>query len=141
MRLLLLAIPLLLFALFAAFGPLFFYWNGWRNRRARRKELQRLTRVPTAELVASARNMIKFEHWEHFGPAAELLQKAQWTDEELRANLDALYAAVVEEDRAQGRSGRDSNSFEFHDCGLAGICEALQARAMRPTEREGSSHH
>src|ERR1700761_7557078 len=103
--LLLIAIPFLLIGVWFVLERVFIRWLRWRSRRAWRREFQRLTRVPTMELVTSAREAVKFEHWERFDPAAELLQRDRWTDEALRQTLDALYAALVEEDRVQGRSG------------------------------------
>jgi len=103
----------------------------WRARRWTRREQARLRRAPTATLAAEARSAIAYEKWERLAPARTLLEQDRWTDESLLQALEALYAAVNEDDRSKGRSGRDSGSFEFHDCGLASICEALVHRGGR----------
>jgi len=104
---------------------------GWRARRWLKREQERLRRVPTAELVSQARSAIAYEKWDRLGPARTLLEQDSWTDASLLQTLEALYAAVSEDDRSKGRFGRDSGAFEFNDCGLASICEALVDRHRR----------
>jgi hypothetical protein len=104
---------------------------GWRARRSLKREQARLRRVPTAELASEARSAIAYEKWERFGPARTLLEQDRWTDESLLQALEALYTAVNDDDRSKGRFGRDSGAFEFNDCGLASICEALVDRRRR----------
>jgi hypothetical protein len=102
----------------------------WRAQRTLKRALERRQRAPTAELVAEAREAIRSERWDRLAAGRALLEHANdhWTDEALLRALEALLAAVNEDDRAHGRSGRASGYFEFHDCGLASICEALTAR-------------
>lgn len=102
----------------------------WRARRSLKREQARLRRVPTADLVSEVREAIRYERWERLAAGRALLEPVndRWTDETLLQGLEALLAAVNEDDRATGRSGRDSGYFEFHDCGLASICEALEHR-------------
>ena len=106
-------------------------WIGWRARRWTKREQERLRRVPTATLASDARSAIAYEKWERLGPARALLEQDHWTDESLLQALEALYSAVNEDDRSKGRFGRDSGAFEFNDCGLASICEALVDRLGR----------
>ena len=85
------------------------------------------------------REALGYERWERFSPVPALLGESDWTDERLLRALDELYVALRDDDRAKGRSSRESAVFEFHDCGLAAIREALQRRrddtdaASRPT--------
>jgi hypothetical protein len=100
----------------------------WRARRSQEREAARLLRASTDVLLSEARSAITYEHWERFAPARALLQGDRWTDAELLRVLDELFAAVGEDDNVNGRSGRASNYFEFYDCGLASIVEALRKR-------------
>ena len=100
----------------------------WRARRSQKRESARLLRASTEVLLSEARSAVHYEHWERFAPARALLQDDRWTDAALLRVLDELFAALNEDDQAKGRSGRDSNYFEFYDCGLASIVEALQNR-------------
>jgi hypothetical protein len=101
---------------------------GWRVRRSREREQDRLRRAPIADLVSEIRASIRYERWEGLGPAGTLLSEDRWTDETLLRALEAFRTAVDQDDAAKGRSGRDSGAFEFYDCGLAAIHEALQKR-------------
>ena len=102
----------------------------WRARRTMQREQARRRRAPTADLLAEARDAIRYERWDRLAAGRALLEHENdhWTDETLLQALEGLLAAVNDDDRAQGRSGRDSGYFEFHDCGLAWICEALTDR-------------
>jgi hypothetical protein len=132
--------PLLLVAgMFAVVG-LWWSWErlelpgstGWRARRSLKREQERLRRAPTAELASEARRAVAYEKWERLGPGRALLERDQWTDEDLLQALEALYAAVNDDDRLKGRRfGRGSGGFEFNDCGLASICAALVLRRDR----------
>lgn len=102
-------------------------FRGTARRRAARIEAQR-ARAPTGELVAEARALVRYCQWQDFDAAGALRQDGPWTDAKLLEVLRALYAAVADDDRARGRSGRDSHVFEFHDAGLASICRALEGR-------------
>ena len=100
----------------------------WRAQRTLRRHIERLGRESTAELVARARKEIHAERWEGFGPARALVERDDWTDEALLRALEDLYAALSADDRAKGRSARGGAVFEFYDCGLASICDALKKR-------------
>jgi hypothetical protein len=100
----------------------------WRARRSQKRESARLLRASTEVLLSEARSAVTYEHWEKFAPARALLEGDRWTDAELLRVLDELFAALSEDDTAKSRAGRDSNWFEFYDCGLASIVEALQKR-------------
>lgn len=100
----------------------------WRARRFQQREHARLLRASTDVLLSEARSAVRYEHWERFAPARALLQDDRWTDAALLRVLDELFAALNEDDEVKGRSGRDSSVFEFYDCGLASIFEALQKR-------------
>jgi hypothetical protein len=100
----------------------------WRARRGRVREVERLRRAPIAELLAGTRKAIRHEKWEHLGPAGGLLQDDGWTDDGLLRALRELRRAVLDDDAARGRFGRDSGGFEWHDCGISLICDALEAR-------------
>ena len=103
----------------------------WRARRATKRDGERRLRAPTADLLAEAQAAVRFEHWERFGPADALLRASTWSDEQLLRALEELFAAARDDDASKGRSGRDSNVFEFHDCGLAWIADALRTRTAR----------
>jgi hypothetical protein len=87
--------------------------------------------TPIDDLLANVRMSLRVEKWERFPSGHALLQDRPWTDQALRETLSQLLAEVVAEDRAQGRDGRESNYFEFHDSGLAGILELVEARLAR----------
>jgi len=101
---------------------------GWRARRFRKRENERLFRTSPADLLAEARKAVRYEQWERFAPARALFQEEPWTDERLLGLLEELYAALAGDDRAKGLSGRSGSVFEFYDCGLASITEALEKR-------------
>ena len=61
--------------------------------------------------------------WEHCEAASRLLALAAVTDAELLACLRAIHQEL--ENRGQGSGGVRP----FYDCGLAAICDALEARA------------
>ena len=105
----------------------------WRARRFQKRESARRLRASTEVLLSEARSAVHYEHWERFAPARALLQDDRWTDAALLRALDELFAALNEDDKVQGRSGRDSSVFEFYDCGLASICEVLQKRTAPAT--------
>ena len=69
---------------------------------------------------------IRFEQWERFPSASKLLNDGEWTDAALLESLRNLYAEAASEH--PGQRGRDSNVFEFHDCGLMSIVEMLEKR-------------
>jgi hypothetical protein len=100
----------------------------WRALRSTERNAARLRRAPIADLLSEVRDALRGERWEQMGPAPALLGEDRWTDDRLLRALDELFAALRADDESKGRSGRDSNYFEFHDCGLAAICEALQKR-------------
>ena len=107
----------------------------WRARRFDKRESARRLRASTEVLLSEARSAVRYEHWERFAPARALLQDDRWTDAALLRVLEELFAVLSEDDKVKGRPGRGGNVFEFYDCGLASILEALEKRtapAPRP---------
>ncbi len=110
---------------------LFVVWS-WRAhaRRAAEREHDAWKRRSADELAAHAKHLIRYERWEHFTAAQALLSRdTVWTDRELRSTLTQLHEEVLQEDAAQGRQGRESSSFEWHDAGFSRMCEVLDERA------------
>lgn len=103
-----------------------------RSRVAARRRHAWLRTCPIDGLVEQAREAIRFERWERFVEASDILSRAGWSERDLLHALEALWAAVVEEDRRLGRSGRDSNFFELYDSGIAAVLEALRDRVGLP---------
>ena len=100
----------------------------WRANRSLKRRNARLLRASTEVLLSEARSAVQYEHWERFAPVRALLQDDRWTDAALLRVLEELFAALSEDDAATGRLGRGGNVFEFYDCGLASILEALEKR-------------
>lgn len=102
----------------------FWLWHTLRDR-----EYARILRTePISRLAARVREAIQYEGWDHFKHGAALMAQTQWTEEMLLSRIENLYVELLEEDGTRQRSGRESNSFEFHDSGLVWIAEALRDR-------------
>jgi len=139
---------LLVLAMFGLVG-LVFVWEWlqlpgsimWRPRRTLERAQERRRRASTADLLTEARAAIRSERWDQLAAGRALLDGGndRWTDDTLLRALEALLAAVNEDDRVHGRSGRASGYFEFHDCGLASICEALADRLENSTQASDST--
>lgn len=110
-----------------------FNWPGsvtWSANRWRRREQERLAAAGADELAAEAIGCVRYERWERFTSTLPLLEpRAAWSDAELLECLEQLYAEICREDQALGRNGRDGNIYEYHDCGLGRIHDALVARS------------
>lgn len=107
-------------------------WPGsvtWSAARRRRREQERLAGASADRLAAEALECVRYERWERFASARPLLERsAGWSDAELSGCLERLYAEISREDQARGCNGRDGNVYEYHDCGLDRIHEALVSR-------------
>lgn len=103
----------------------------WFAKRTSKKEEERLLRMPTAELVSEARQIIRSWGFQTLPPGELFLREDDWSDDELVHALNELYGAIVEDDEKRARSGRDSGYFDFYDSGLAWILAALEKRARR----------
>lgn len=102
--------------------------------RRRQAKLDRMLRSETTgALVQRVVEAIRYEQWGRLEAGSIILERDGWTEQALLDALEVLYRELLAEDDAHGRSGRDSNAFEFHDCGLAAICEALRDRVGGPT--------
>ncbi len=106
-------------------------WNEFeRARCAAETEEERLRRLSADELARLvAERLARHEQWRRFaGVSAFVLRTSPWTDEALSQSLDSLRSEVCSEDGRLGRTGRDSNYFEWHDAGLVSIEEILAER-------------
>ena len=92
------------------------------------------TTILTADANRRAKDILKIlsTDWIRFKSAQAMLQKSSWTDQELLEGLENIFAEATKEDTEKGRSGRDSNYFDFYDCGFARHCEALRSRLGIP---------
>jgi hypothetical protein len=98
-----------------------------RNRDRKRKAGRR--RASAEELLTEAKEAVRSEGWQRFRSGQGILSLESTSESGLYTSLRALWEEACEEDRKTGRSGRDSNYFELHDCGIAWIMEELQQRA------------
>jgi hypothetical protein len=122
----------------AVFGA-WFIWNWlrlpgsfhWNAAGRARNERERLAALPTSKLCDEVRRLIRYEQWERFASATKILAHDEWTDSALLQDLNDLYVEVSKE--RPGHYGRDSNVFEFHDCGLMEILEILKTRVVSHT--------
>ena len=109
-----------------------FDWPGSVKRsaaRRRRREQERLAAASADQLAAEALGCVRYERWERFVSTRPLFERsAGWSDAELSGCLERLYAEISREDQARGCNGRDGNVYEYHDCGLGRIHEALVSR-------------
>jgi hypothetical protein len=106
----------------------------WNAKRVLRRERDRRSTMPADDLAREAQARIRHERWEKFASATAVLARSSgWSDQDLYDTLRALLAEVAQEDQQTGRHGRESNYFEFYDCGLAGIVEVLDARLKGAT--------
>lgn len=101
-------------------------WLFWSAARKAREAREDLAALPAEKLVEEVRRLIRFERWERFRSADRILSSDEWTDASLLDGLKDLRAEVAAEQ--PGNVGRDSNLFEFYDCGLMSIVELLQKR-------------
>ncbi|MDI1480373.1 hypothetical protein [Polyangium sp. y55x31] len=111
---------------------------GWKSKRLSRREHDRRSRMSPDDLAQEVHSSIRYEQWDRFPSAAAILARSSgWSDQNLCDALKALLAEVAQEDQQAGRNRRDSNYFEFYDCGLAGILDVLEARlkGAAPTAR------
>jgi hypothetical protein len=74
---------------------------------------------------------IRFERWERFAVADRILRRDAYTDDQLLDDLRELYEEVVA--ATPDAHGPGSDEFEFYDCGLVSIIEALEERTGRKT--------
>jgi hypothetical protein len=104
---------------------------------------QTLRSEPIHSLANRVSAAVRFERWDRFATGAEILKRDAWTESELLHALEKLFEDVTNEDHANGRTGRDSNFFEFYDCGLAAISEALRDRLglPQPWDKTRSESH
>lgn len=109
-----------------AFGLCFFLSEHFRKQKLRKYE----NFIQTADANRRAKDILKIlsTDWKRFKTAQAMLQKTVWTDQELLEGLESVFTEATKEDAEKGRSGRDSNYFEFYDCGFASHCEALRNR-------------
>lgn len=99
----------------------------------KRKQHEEALRTEPVEVLADwARTAVRSERWERLEAGVALLREGESTEQALLDALEALLQALVLDDQAAGRSGRDSGYFEFYDQGLAAMCEALRDRLGLP---------
>lgn len=113
-------------------GALAWGWLGIPVRARRRAEADRAARarMSATELARFALQVARSERWDAFPAFARLKARAASVgDRDLYELLDALFAECAADDAARGRSGRDSNHFEWHDTGLVSVLEILRARS------------
>lgn len=101
-----------------------------RRRSAARQAF--LLAASTTELATILRDALRDETWgwHRFEAGKSALSHAgPWTEQELLQALEDLFEDANEEDRKGHRDGgRDSYYFDFYDCGLAAMAEALRTR-------------
>lgn len=121
-----------------ALGIHFFLSEHFRKR----KLLKYKKFIQTADAERRAKDILRVlsTDWIRFKSAQSMLQKTIWTDQELLEGLENVFTEATEEDTKKRRSGRNSNYFEFYDCGLASHCEALRDRLGLPQPWSKSPH-
>lgn len=111
-----------------------FGWPGsvaWSAARSRRREQERLAAASADQLAGEALGCVRYGRWERFASVRPLLERSVgWSDAELSECLERLFAELSQEDRSRGSNGRDGHVYEYHDCGLGRIHEALASRAQ-----------
>ncbi len=107
-------------------------WPGsvrWSATRKRRREQERLAVASADQLAGEALGSVRHARWERFTSTHPLRERsAGWSDAALLECLERLLAEISREDQARGSNGRDGNVYEYHDCGLGRIHEALASR-------------
>lgn len=109
----------------------YFYFSE-RLRKKKLREYKYFVQTATAAIRSKDILNTLSNSWDRFKTTQSMLQKITWTDKELLDGLENLFSEAVEEDKEKGRSGRDSNYFDFYDCGFASHCEALRDRLGLP---------
>lgn len=116
-----------------AFASERFGWPGsvtWSATRRRRREQERLAGASADQLAAEALGCVRYERWERLTSTLPLFERSVgWTDAALLGCLERLFAEISREDEARASNGRDGYVYEYHDCGLGRIHEALASRA------------
>ncbi len=100
--------------------------------RHNREYHSRLREAPLEELTKRCAEAVLSEQWERLDAGRSIVDGENWTERSLLDALNVLWTKITEEDGGRGRTGRDSNYFEFYDSGLAGITEALHDRLGIP---------
>lgn len=77
--------------------------------------------------------------WGRLAPGAALQAANARTEKDLLDGLEALWDALIAEDKEKDRSGRDSNYFDSYDFGLARVLAALPDRLGIPQPWKKSS--
>jgi hypothetical protein len=126
-----------LFGVFLAVVAIPFAWLCWLwvvhpvvlRRRDQRRTAAR-QRATTGELLIDAKDAVRSEGWQRFKSGERILSLEQsCAESDFYLALKTLWAEACDEDHQKGRSGRDSNFFELHDCGMAALTEELERRA------------
>lgn len=99
---------------------------------AGRSRARRLRTASANELAREAQQIIRFEGWRQHAAADAIVERSEWTDQELLDALEAMSASLTEVDRRTGRAGRSSNHFELHDSGIETMLVTLRARLGIP---------
>jgi hypothetical protein len=122
---------LLLFVSAAIAIPVIWLWIVHPVVLRRRDRIRRAARrrTPVAELLTETKAALRSEGWQRFKTGESiLLLDSSCTERRLYTLLKALWLELSDDDRQNGRSGRESNYFELHDCGMVELIEELQRR-------------
>jgi hypothetical protein len=99
---------------------------------AARAQARRRRTASANELAREAQQVIRLEGWRQDAAANAIVERSEWTDQELLDALEAMWTSLTDADRRTGRAGRSSNHFELYDSGIEAMLVTLRARLGIP---------
>jgi hypothetical protein len=99
---------------------------------AGRAQARRRRSAGANELALEAQQIIRLQGWRQDAAANAIVERSEWTDQELLDALEAMWTSLTAADRRTGRAGRSSNHFELYDSGIAAMLVTLRARLGIP---------
>lgn len=99
---------------------------------AGRAQARRRRSATANELAREAQQVIRLEGWRQDPAANAIVERSEWTDQELLDALEAMCTSLTAADRRTGRAGRNSYHFELYDNGIPAMQVTLRARLGIP---------
>jgi hypothetical protein len=99
---------------------------------AGRAQAKRRRSASANELARDVQQVIRLEGWRQDPAADAIVERSDWTDQELLDALEAMCTSLTAADRRTGRAGRNSHHFELYDSGIAAMLVTLRARLGIP---------
>jgi hypothetical protein len=99
---------------------------------AGRAQTRRRRSASADDLAREAQQVIRLEGWRQDPAANAIVERSEWTDQELLDALEAMCASLIAADRRTGRAGRNSHHFELYDSGIAAMQVTLRTRLGIP---------